>query len=513
VTARASVVVPTYNRAESLERLMRQLAAQTVAGDIEVVVVDDGSRQDPTPRLRALEVPFELVIERQPNAGAASARHRGALRATAPVIIFLDDDMQVPASLVAAHLDVHARDGRAVVVGVIRPDCTGDDVLFERFRSEEMLRFAEDVREGRASFRGWNVCTGNLSMRRDAYLRVGGFDASLERSEDAELGARLEKDGARFYVSEEATSVHASDRDSVEGFRRRAKAYGLFDARVAKKHRDLPRASPRPFHELPRGASPLLALTLASPRAGERVAGVALRAARRMNQMGLERAALEFTSLAFGLDYARGVREDAGAAAAAFASFVDSADFAALHGALPRTFVAARRAAAAIADDLAMLRHYDEKYRSPDDRALTRVGPQILVAVRVMHFFRDAGAPLGARITSRLVRHVYGSDIHWDARIEPGVTIVHGMGLAISSKASIGRGCILFQNVTLGESVGGSPSLGRDVHVGPGATLLGPITVGDGSKVMAGCVVREDVPPASLVSAPAPTVGPRRGRA
>ena len=82
-------------------------------------------------------------------------------------------------------------------------------------------------------------------------------------------------------------------------------------------------------------------------------------------------------------------------------------------------------------------------------------------------------------ITSRMIRHLYGSDIHWDARFETGVQIVHGMGLAISPKARIGKDVILFQNVTLGESGNGAPNVGNNVHIGPGSTLLGPITIGD----------------------------------
>jgi serine O-acetyltransferase len=83
------------------------------------------------------------------------------------------------------------------------------------------------------------------------------------------------------------------------------------------------------------------------------------------------------------------------------------------------------------------------------------------------------------------------------------------MGLAISSKARVGKDAILFQNVTLGESSMGAPNVGRNVHVGPGATLLGPITIGEGTKIMANCVVRESVPSHSLVSAPNPDVRPR----
>jgi serine O-acetyltransferase len=93
--------------------------------------------------------------------------------------------------------------------------------------------------------------------------------------------------------------------------------------------------------------------------------------------------------------------------------------------------------------------------------------------------------------------------------------IVHGMGLAISHAARVARGCILFQNVTLGMGIDpttrrtGAPTLERNVHVGPGATLIGPITIGEGSKVMAGAVVTRSVPPGSVVETPPPEVRPR----
>ena len=139
-----------------------------------------------------------------------------------------------------------------------------------------------------------------------------------------------------------------------------------------------------------------------------------------------------------------------------------------------------------------------------------KVGFQMIVAVRVMQALDKARVPLLPQVASRLIRHLYGAEIHWKAKLDPGVAIVHGCGLVISHAAKVGSGCILFQNVTLGESFDrqtqsqGAPSLGRDVHVMPGATLIGPISVGDGTKIMAGAVLRHSVPPGSLVS-PAPS--------
>jgi serine acetyltransferase len=79
------------------------------------------------------------------------------------------------------------------------------------------------------------------------------------------------------------------------------------------------------------------------------------------------------------------------------------------------------------------------------------------------------------------------------------------------------HGCILFQNVTLGfgpdadrAKPPGAPLLDRNVHVGIGATLFGPIVVGEATKIMAGCVVARSVPPRSIVEAPVPHVTARK---
>jgi serine O-acetyltransferase len=178
---------------------------------------------------------------------------------------------------------------------------------------------------------------------------------------------------------------------------------------------------------------------------------------------------------------------------------------------------------AAVREDHAVMHEYDAKYAAERGDAgaslprdlVTRVGFQMLAACRVMQFFAEARIPLAPKLASRMIRHLYGSDIHWEARIEPGVMIVHGMGIALSRETKIEREVILFQNVTLGlgfdaaRGVSGAPVVERGVHVGAGSTLIGPITIGAGTKVTSNCFLRTSVPPHSLVEAPAPTVSAR----
>ncbi len=161
----------------------------------------------------------------------------------------------------------------------------------------------------------------------------------------------------------------------------------------------------------------------------------------------------------------------------------------------------------------------DRKYASAVDRpasivsaGIQRIGFQMMIAYRVMRLCRGIGFGLGARLASRLIRHLYAADIHWDAELAPGVVIVHGLGLVISSAARVGSGCILFQHVTLGINIDpvtretGAPCLERNVHVGPGAVLLGPIVVGVGTKVTANVLLTCSTPPHSRVEGAAATV-------
>jgi serine O-acetyltransferase len=147
--------------------------------------------------------------------------------------------------------------------------------------------------------------------------------------------------------------------------------------------------------------------------------------------------------------------------------------------------------------------------------AVQKIGFQMLIAVRFMQFVKQARIPFGPQVVSRLIRHLYGAEIHWDAQIGAGVCFVHGTGLVLSHAAVVGPRCILFQGVTLGESIDpvtrevGAPTLEADVHVGPGAVLLGPITIGTGSKIMANAVVDRSIPARSVVRSPQIEIGAR----
>ena len=112
------------------------------------------------------------------------------------------------------------------------------------------------------------------------------------------------------------------------------------------------------------------------------------------------------------------------------------------------------------------------------------------------HFFR-------ARLISQRAARKTGIEIHPGATIGKRLVIDHGTGIVIGETAEIGDDCLIYQGVTLGgtgKDIGKRhPTLGNNVMVSAGAKVLGPFKIGDNSRVAAGAVVLEEVPPNSTV--------------
>jgi serine acetyltransferase/GT2 family glycosyltransferase len=521
----ASVVIATHNRHGSLRRLLGHLAAQTLPQDaFEVVVVDDGSTEKAADHMADAVLPRQLRIVRTERRGPGAARHEGVMIARGDVIIFVDDDMQLPPPFVAAHLAAHGETARTVVLGNILPSESLDALpLFERYHARQLERFRCGVAAGTVALRGVHLCTGNVSMPRASYLGAGGFNATLERSEDRELGVRLEKAGCTFVFGEEAASVHESDHTDRQVWLRRAWLYGRFDMKIARLHPDVDNTHPWRFWSLVNPAArPLIALAMVSPRLGGTMARRAYGLAERIDRAGGARLAVTLAALTYALEYFRGMREECGPLGATRTEIRRWRR----RGRRPGLIAAARAALAAVRADYDATRRHRLKYHGeeiPQSRLwldlFRKMGFQMLAMYRLMRFFREARVPLAPQIVSRFIRHAYGAEIHWEARIAPGVSIVHGIGLVLSHAAVVGEGCILFQHVTLGENFDaatgrvGAPRLEADVHVGPGACLLGPITLGERTKVMAGAVLMCSVPADSLVRTPEAQVSTRPQRA
>ncbi len=139
-------------------------------------------------------------------------------------------------------------------------------------------------------------------------------------------------------------------------------------------------------------------------------------------------------------------------------------------------------------------------------------GFQAMQAYRVAHWLWREGRRDLAYFLQMRSSEIYGIDIHPGARIGKGIMIDHAHSIVIGETAVVGDNVSMLHAVTLGgtgkEDADRHPKIGDEVLIGAGAKVLGNIQVGCCSRIAAGSVVLEDVPPATTVAGvPAKVVG------
>lgn len=247
MTPAISVVIPTHGGSSRIGPTLAALANQNLPSqDYEVVIALDGPDGGTREAIAAARPPYATRIVEQPQAGAAQARNLGASMASAPVLLFLDDDMSAGRDLLAAHLRAHERHPGSVVIGCFaqsRPD-RRTDLLADGADGWWADHFEKLGRpEHRFCFR--DFCTGNVSLPRTAFLETGGFSREFAGAagEDYELGIRLLRRGARFHFATDAVSVHRH-AGSLDRALERARQEGRGHVLMARLH-------PEVFPELP----------------------------------------------------------------------------------------------------------------------------------------------------------------------------------------------------------------------------------------------------------------------
>ena len=169
-------------------------------------------------------------------------------------------------------------------------------------------------------------------------------------------------------------------------------------------------------------------------------------------------------------------------------------------------------------DFIKSIKERDPAAKSTLSVVLTYPGVKAVFLHQIANFFHMAGFDLIARIISQTSRFFTGIEIHPGAKIGKNLFIDHGMGVVIGETSEIGNNVTIYHAVTLGgisPSIDSErqrhekrhPTIGNDVVIGSGAQIIGPIKVGNGSRIAANAVVVNDVPEgATMVGVPAKVI-------
>lgn len=218
-----SVIVPTYNRGQSLVNTLRSLEGQ-IYKNFEIIVVDQSTKKFPE-KENYLRGHREIRYFFLPEANASLAKNFGAGKARGGIFLFLDDDVIADKNLIAEHVKSYEDDsspfplvgavaGRVIDAGKpserLKKD-TGRITPYGRFTDgfSSLIRQEVDT-----------VITCNASWRRDIFEKLGGFDNNFTGPirEDSDLSLRTKKLGYRIIFSPKALVTHV--RAATGGFRK-----------------------------------------------------------------------------------------------------------------------------------------------------------------------------------------------------------------------------------------------------------------------------------------------------
>jgi len=240
----ASVVIPTFNRLPSLRHVLSAIGPEVRdwPGEVEIVVVDDGSDDGTWAWLRGWSCGVPATRLRRDNAGPARARNLGVAHACGDVVLFLGDDTEPQPGWLTAHMEEHrmrsARPEIAVLGYTSFPPA--GDTPFLRWINEFGAQFGylliEDPGEVPFNF----FYTSNISLPRRVFRDLDGFreDFPAAAWEDIEFAYRATQRGLRLLYQPRARTVH-HHRIRPRSFGRRQRVSGRSAAIFAELHPEL----------------------------------------------------------------------------------------------------------------------------------------------------------------------------------------------------------------------------------------------------------------------------------
>ncbi len=231
-----SIVIPTFNRRTTLEKVLPSLINQSLSRDAyEILLVDSGSTDGTDELIKELDLP-NIRFFVQENRGRAGARNKGVEEARGDLIIFTDADIIADENLLSAHLALQRTCQGSALVG-----CEIQVNTLEEYENVKKGRQQRRTlhRDSRKSLSWLYFLTGNVCVSREKLLEVGIFDENFTGygHEDLELGYRLEKAGVPILYNPEAINYHWHPVEFDEQEKKMHLA-GISTVRFFRKHND-----------------------------------------------------------------------------------------------------------------------------------------------------------------------------------------------------------------------------------------------------------------------------------
>lgn len=237
-----SVVIPTHNRLQMLQQVLRSLEEQAGAPEFEVVVIDDGSSDGSAAALAAYKGSHPFTFRSQANAGPGRARNHGVSLASGRFVLFIGDDTVPETNFLAEHARVHRAsndDPLVACLGYTGWPASERVTAFMDYINDYGLQFGYKlIRDGEVVPFNF-FYTSNISVDR-SLLAAHPFDTTFPAAawEDIELAFRLKELGLKIVYNARAVTRHHHPI-TIDLFARRQYTVGKSGAIFYRKHPEL----------------------------------------------------------------------------------------------------------------------------------------------------------------------------------------------------------------------------------------------------------------------------------
>jgi glycosyltransferase involved in cell wall biosynthesis len=233
-----SVVIPTYNRLDTLHHVLPTLLAQDLAAERYELLICDSNSNDGTAEYMARMQEAHPSVRRLADAysGRAAARNAGIRAANGAIVLFNDADILASPTLLSTHLRRHRERAGIAVVGL---EVQVKDLAEYAYKRDHPHARGHLHPPSRKRLSWLYFLTGNASVRRTDLLRAGCFDESFTGygHEDLELGYRLARLGIEICYEPNAVNYHCQ-AVAYEDQKEKMRLAGRSTARFYGKHPD-----------------------------------------------------------------------------------------------------------------------------------------------------------------------------------------------------------------------------------------------------------------------------------
>lgn len=220
-----SVIVPTYNGAHRIHRLMVALVEQSLKPN-EVIVVIDGSTDNTHEVLQKFIDQLNIQIIEIKNSGRAIARNTGAKASNGSLLIFYDDDMEPNQSSVSQHVSNHQSNLEALISGAAVEPYSAAKTDIQNYKGSRvqiwMAKYPTTISQ--PTLENLFFTTANCCLPKTLFEKLNGFDTRLTDAEDFELALRAFQKGIPVFLNPQNTAIH-HDSITCKSYIHRIRAY------------------------------------------------------------------------------------------------------------------------------------------------------------------------------------------------------------------------------------------------------------------------------------------------